>query len=144
MTLCHARTVRRLQVSGTGWIPPSPFVQFKLYQGEVFQYKPGASDPVPGTNHWIDLYQGLGGIHLSETPESALQSERGFCFQDKVQEEGRVVSGAAGLASVQPLFPRWTPGTSRRIRLGAPVFSRRWPDCQMPSGVSAALRLWFA
>ena len=63
----HARTVRRLQVSGTGWIPPSPFVQFKLYQGEVFQYKPGASDPVR-TNQWIDLCQGLVGIHPGRDP----------------------------------------------------------------------------
>ena len=61
----HARTVRRLQVSGTGWIPPSPFVQFKLYQGEVFQYKPGTRD-------WVESTQ-------SETPESALRSERGYC-----------------------------------------------------------------
>ena len=35
----------RFQDSGTGWIPPSPFVQFKLYQGELLQYKPRASDP---------------------------------------------------------------------------------------------------
>ena len=63
ITLNHARTVRRLQVSGTGWIPPSPFVQFKLYQGEVFQYKPGTRD-------WVESTQ-------SETPESALRSERG-------------------------------------------------------------------
>ena len=60
----RARTERRLQVSGTGWIPPSPFVQFKLYQGEVFQYKPGTRD-------WVESTQ-------SETPESALRSERGF------------------------------------------------------------------
>ena len=57
----HARAVRRLQVSGTGWIP---FVQFKLYQGDVFQYKPGTRD-------WVESTQ-------SETPESALRSERGY------------------------------------------------------------------
>ena len=80
LCLFHARTVRRLQVSGTGWIPPSPFVQFKLYQGEVFQYKPGASDPDPTTQinglictrNWVESTQ-------AETPESALQSERCLC-----------------------------------------------------------------
>ena len=41
--------------------PPS--VQFKLYQGEVFQYKPGTRD-------WVESTQ-------TETPESALRSERG-------------------------------------------------------------------
>ena len=72
ITLNHARTVRRLQVSGTGWIPPSPFVQFKLYQGEVFQYKPGTRD-------WVESTQ-------SETPESALRSERGLeCAQAMIE-----------------------------------------------------------
>ena len=41
--------------------PPS--VQFKLYQGEVFQYKPGTRD-------WVESTQ-------TETPEIALRSERG-------------------------------------------------------------------
>ena len=66
--------------SGGGEIPP-PKVQFKLYQGEVLQYKPGASDHRCGRMDLalvqIDLYQELGESTQSETPESALQSERG-------------------------------------------------------------------
>ena len=34
-----------LRSQGGGKSPP-PSVQFKLYQGEVLQYKPGASDPL--------------------------------------------------------------------------------------------------
>ena len=62
----HARTVRRIQDSGGGGTPP-PSVQFKLYQGEVLQYKSGDSDPrcdrMDLALVQIDLYQGLGGIH---------------------------------------------------------------------------------
>ena len=59
----HARTVRRLEDSGGVQILHPPSVQFKLYQGEVFQYKPGTRD-------WVESTQ-------TETPESALRSERG-------------------------------------------------------------------
>ena len=59
----HARTELVFQDPGTGWIPPSPLVQFKLYQGEVLQYKPGTRD-------WVESTQ-------SETPEGTLQSVRG-------------------------------------------------------------------
>ena len=56
-------------------------VQFKLYQGELLQYKPGASDHrcdrMDLALVQIDLYQELGESTQSETPESALQSERG-------------------------------------------------------------------
>ena len=77
----RARTVRiLLRIQGGGEIPP-PKVQFKLYQGEVLQYKPGASDHRCGRMDLalvqIDLYQELGESTQSETPESALQSERG-------------------------------------------------------------------
>ena len=62
--------------------PPHPSVQFKLYQGEVLQYKPGASDHRCGRMDLalvqIDLYQELGESTQSETPESALQSESGL------------------------------------------------------------------
>ena len=55
-------------ISGGALTPhPPPSVQFKLYQGEVLQYKPGASDHrcvrMDLALVQIDLYQGLGGIH---------------------------------------------------------------------------------
>ena len=34
----HAWTELGFQDPGTGWIPPRPLVQFKLYQGEVLPY----------------------------------------------------------------------------------------------------------
>ena len=40
----HARTELGFRESGTGWIPPSPLVQFKLYQGEVLPYNPSTRD----------------------------------------------------------------------------------------------------
>ena len=57
------RTERGLEESGGGRILHPPSVQFKLYQGEVFQYKTGTRD-------WVESTQ-------TETPESALRSERG-------------------------------------------------------------------
>ena len=42
--LIHARTELVFQDPGTGWIPPSPLVQFKLYQGEVLPYNPSTRD----------------------------------------------------------------------------------------------------
>ena len=57
----HARTELVFQDPGTGWIPPSPLVQFKLYQGEVLPYNPGTRD-------WVESTQ-------SETPEAPTQSE---------------------------------------------------------------------
>ena len=60
----HARTELGFQDPGTGWIPPSPLVQFKLYQGEVLPYNPGTRD-------WVESTQ-------SETPQAPTQSVRGF------------------------------------------------------------------
>ena len=72
--------------SGGGEIPP-PKVQFKLYQGEVLQYNPGASDHRCGRmdlalgqiedSGWGGFVPGTGGSTQAETPESAFQSE---CF----------------------------------------------------------------
>ena len=59
----HARTELGFQDPGTGWIPPSPLVQFKLYQGEVLPYNPGTRD-------WVESTQ-------SETPQAPTQSVRG-------------------------------------------------------------------
>ena len=59
----HARTELGFQDPGTGWIPPSPLVQFKLYQGEVLPYNPGTRDWVEST--------------MSETPQAPTQSVRG-------------------------------------------------------------------
>ena len=53
----------RFQESGGGQILHPPSVQFKLYQGEVLQYKPSTRD-------WVDSTQ-------SETRETAFQSVRG-------------------------------------------------------------------
>ena len=58
----HARTELGFQDPGTGWIPPSPLVQFKLYQGEVPPYNPGTRD-------WVESTQ-------SETPQAPTQSVR--------------------------------------------------------------------
>ena len=60
----------RFQDSGGVQILPPPSVQFKLYQGEVLQYKPGASDHQNRTRH------GFESTH-SENPQAPTQSERG-------------------------------------------------------------------
>ena len=59
----HERTELVFQDPGTGWIPPSPLVQFKLYQGEVLPYNPSTRD-------WVESTQ-------SETPQAPTQSVRG-------------------------------------------------------------------
>ena len=74
ITICdtiHARTELVFQESGGGGISPPPSVQFKLYQGEVLQYKPGASDHQNRTRH------GFESTH-SENPQAPTQSERGL------------------------------------------------------------------
>ena len=66
----HARTELVFQESGGGGFSPPPSVQFKLYQGEVLQYNPGASDHQNRTRH------GFESTH-SENPQAPTQSERG-------------------------------------------------------------------
>ena len=60
----HARTELVIQDSGGVQILPPPSVQFKLYQGEVLQYKPSTRD-------WVDSTK-------SEIRETAFQSVRGL------------------------------------------------------------------
>ena len=70
----HARTELGFQDPGTGWIPPSPLVQFKLYQGEVLPYNPGTRD-------WVESTQ-------SETPQAPTQV-RGLQESQKNRRKNR-------------------------------------------------------
>ena len=70
----------RFQDSGGVQILPPPSVQFKLYQGEVLQYKPGASDHQNRTRH------GFESTH-SDNPQAPTQSERGMGSEENSMPE---------------------------------------------------------
>ena len=102
ITICdtiHARTELVFQESGGGGISPPPSVQFKLYQGEVLQYKPGASDHQNRTRH------GFESTH-SENPQAPTQSERGMLDLGMARKGGMVRAVRAS----DSIFERTTVG----------------------------------
>ena len=160
-TSTHARTVRRLRDSGGVQILPPPSVQFKLYQGEVLQYKPGASDPrsvllrdscrpgalggamsapvggaaAPAATGAADPRGGAGGDWRGRPTRARIRDTL-----TGARAAGRcTVRMSAGLTALPPAataVPREREGVPSR----PPALAGRTGDCSMPASDATAIR----
>ena len=157
----HRRTELVFQDSGTGWIPPSPLVQFKLYQGEVFQYKPGASDPrsvllrdscrpgalggamsapvggaaAPAATDAADPRGGAGGDWRGRPTRARIRDTL-----TGARAAGRcTVRMSAGLTALPPAATA-VPREREGVPIRPPAIAGRTGDCSMPAPDAPAIR----